>query len=105
MHYRFRATILVASAFLSASAISSLGLGTERAGEDKTGDSKPRQDAARSAPKTEFAMRPGMRIEATNNVGTIVVTAVDVYTRSYTWEGATRSEELTPRAERWYGSL
>lgn len=56
-------------------------------------------------PKNEMVMSPGMRIKATTPVGAIVVTAVDELTRSYTWEGATRSVEMVPRAERWYGSL
>jgi len=59
----------------------------------------------RKPPKNETVMSAGMRIEATTPVGTIAVTAVDELTRGYTWEGATRSVEMTPRAERWYGSL
>jgi hypothetical protein len=103
-YQRFRATILIASAFVSTWAISSLARGTDSPGPDKTGDPQPRQNTE-SPPKTEFAMRPGMRVEATNKVGTMIVTAVDTYTRSYTWEGATRSDELSPRQDRWYGSL
>lgn len=56
-------------------------------------------------PKTEFVMTPGMKITATNDVGTITITAVDELKRSYTWEGATRSVEMIRRPERWYGSL
>jgi hypothetical protein len=62
-------------------------------------------DANGKAPKNEAVMAPTMRIEATTPVGNIAVTAVDELTRSYTWEGATRSVQMEPRAERWYGSL
>jgi hypothetical protein len=55
--------------------------------------------------KIETVMVPGMRITATTSTGTIAITAVDDLTRSYTWEGATRSVEMDPRTERWYGSL
>lgn len=55
--------------------------------------------------KNEIVMTPGMRITATTPVGTITITAVDDLTRSYTWEGATRSVEMGRRARRWYGSL
>ena len=50
-------------------------------------------------------MSPGMRITATTSVGTIAITAVDELTRSYTWDGATRAVEMSPRATRWFGSL
>jgi ankyrin repeat protein len=55
--------------------------------------------------RNEIVMSPGMVITATTPAGTIVVTAVDDLTRSYSWEGATRSVEMWPREERWYGSL
>jgi hypothetical protein len=55
--------------------------------------------------KNELVMSPGMRIQATTVVGQIVITAVDELTRAYTWEGATRSVEMSPRHERWNGSL
>jgi hypothetical protein len=55
--------------------------------------------------KNETVMSAGMRIQATTPIGVMVITAVDELTRSYTWEGATRSVEMWPRAERWYGSL
>jgi hypothetical protein len=54
---------------------------------------------------TEVVMSPGMRITATTTEGTIAITAVDELTRSYTWEGSTRSAEMSPRTKRWYGSL
>lgn len=53
----------------------------------------------------EFAMAPGQTIMAATPVGTIEIHADDWLRRSYTWEGATRSVETWPRAERWYGSL
>ncbi len=56
-------------------------------------------------PKNETVMSPGMRIQATTSVGEMLVTSVDELTRSYTWEGATRSVKMNPRPERWYGSL
>jgi hypothetical protein len=55
--------------------------------------------------KNEVVMTPGMLITATTTAGTITVTAVDELTRSYTWERATRSVEMVPRPQRWYGSL
>jgi len=55
--------------------------------------------------QTEFAMVPGQTITATTPVGTISIRADDLLKRSYTWEGATRSAEMWPRAQRWYGSL
>jgi hypothetical protein len=62
-------------------------------------------DRERNPPKNETVMSPGMRIQATTPIGAIVITAVDERARSYTWEGATRSVEMLPRGERWYGSL
>ena len=55
--------------------------------------------------KTEFALLPGQTVTATTPAGTIQVRADDWLKRSYTWEGATRSVIMWPRAERWYGSL
>src|SRR4051812_13887695 len=59
----------------------------------------------KASPKTESVMSPGMTITATTSVGTMMITAVNQLTRSYTWEGATRSVEMWPRPERWNGSL
>lgn len=64
---------------------------------------KPR--ASRLPANCEVVMSPGMRITATTSRGTIAITAVDEVTRSYTWDGATRAVEMSPRAKRWYGSL
>jgi hypothetical protein len=66
-------------------------------------DAKPR--ASRLPVGCEVVMSPGMRITATTSVGRITITAVDELTRSYTWDGATRAVEMSPRATRWYGSL
>ncbi len=55
--------------------------------------------------KNEVVMVPGMRITAKTSVGTISVTATGLLTRTYTWEGASRSLEMDRREERWYGSL
>ena len=54
---------------------------------------------------TEVVMTPGMKITATTSAGIITITAREDFVRSYTWEGATRSVEMEPREERWYGSL
>lgn len=56
-------------------------------------------------PKNEIVMPPGMTITAVTSAGAMKITAVDHLTRSYTWEGATRSVEMIPRGKRWYGSM
>jgi hypothetical protein len=61
--------------------------------------------AGSSSVKNEIVMSPGMKITATTPNGTIAVSAGNGLTRSYTWDGATRSVEMWPRTERWYGSL
>lgn len=67
---------------------------------------KQKNSTARSRQfKSEVVMKPGMRISANTSVGKIAITATGDLTRSYTWEGATRSVEMWPRAERWNGSL
>lgn len=66
-------------------------------------DPKPR--AGRLPAGCEVAMSPGMRITATTPVGTIAITAIDELTRSYTWDGATRAVEMSPRPARFFGSL
>jgi hypothetical protein len=55
--------------------------------------------------RNEVVMAPGMRITATTPTGTITVRAGKGLKRSYTWEGGTRSVEMWPRYDRWYGSL
>ncbi len=77
----------------------------ERAGGGDADARSPLTGKEPVPPKNEVVMSPGMRITATTPVGVITVTAVDALTRSYTWEGATRSVEMGPRHERWYGSL
>lgn len=59
----------------------------------------------RKPPKNETVMTPGMRIQATTPVGTIVIIATDELARSYAWEGETRSVKMERRYQRWYGSL
>ncbi len=54
---------------------------------------------------TELVMKPGESITAETPGGTITVKADDELTRTYTWEGASRSARLWPRPKRWYGSL
>jgi hypothetical protein len=56
-------------------------------------------------PPAELVMRPGDSITATTAAGTITIRADDELTRTYTWEGGSRSARLWPRNERWYGSL
>src|SRR4051812_13080987 len=53
--------------------------------------------------KNKVVMSPGMRITASTTTGTITITAVDELTRSYTWEGASRSAEMIPRHGIWHG--
>ena len=50
-------------------------------------------------------MQPGDSITAQTPSGTITIAADDELTRTYTWEGASRSARLWPRPERWYGNL
>src|SRR5262245_37792379 len=60
----------------------------------------------RPIPKeNEVVMTPGMRISATTTAGKLTITAGKGLKRSYTWDGATRSVEMIPRAQRWFGSL
>jgi ankyrin repeat protein len=66
-------------------------------------DATPR--GGRLPASCEVVMSPGMRITATTSVGTIAITAADEMTRSYTWDGATRSIEMQPQKSRYLGSL
>ena len=66
-------------------------------------DAKPR--GGRLPAACEVVLSPGMKITATTSVGTIAVTAADELTRSYTWDGATRSVEMEPQKSRTFGSL
>jgi uncharacterized protein len=65
----------------------------------------PKPGAGRLPAHCEVVMSPGMRITATTSVGTIAITAADELTRSYTWDGATRSVEMEPQKARFFGSL
>ena len=53
----------------------------------------------------EMVMSSGMSVTVSNEAGAITITAGRGFKRSYTWDGATRSVELWPRKERWYGSV
>ncbi len=53
----------------------------------------------------ESVMCEGMTIIATNNIGTIKISAGRGYERFYTWDGDTRSQRLEPRKKRWAGRL
>ena len=50
-------------------------------------------------------MQPGDSITAQTPSGTVTITANDKLTRTYMWEGASRSARLGPRTERWFGNL
>jgi len=58
-----------------------------------------------TAGKVESVMTHGVRITAITPQGSILVYAGEDYTRTYTWDGASRSVKLIPRKNRWYGSL
>lgn len=55
--------------------------------------------------KNEIVMTEGMKITATNRIGTIKIEAGKGFERFYTWEGGTRSAVLWPRKERWGGKF
>lgn len=61
------------------------------------------RQALQPLPPNEIVMNEGMQIIATNDVGTMTITAGKGYKRYYTWEGDTRSVTMYPRKERWYG--
>lgn len=71
--------------------------------EDDMADALP--DDGPIPKKNETVMAPGSRLTATTPVGKIAIDAGQGLRRSYTWDGATRSVEMWPRQERWYGSL
>jgi hypothetical protein len=67
-----------------------------------------RPGAVRDGPvpaQNEIVMTPGMRITAITPEGTVTVHAGKGLKRSYTVDGITRSVEMWPRDNRWYGSL
>jgi ankyrin repeat protein len=94
-------TVFYAFVVFPAISIATAG-GTERPPEKAKALENPK---APEEPKSEIVMSPGMRITATTPVGTMTITAEDELTRSYTWEGATRSVVMGRRPVRWYGSL
>jgi hypothetical protein len=53
----------------------------------------------------EIVMPPNSTITATTKTGTIIIQSGKGLKRFYTWDGVTRSVAMTPRSERWYGSL
>jgi ankyrin repeat protein len=55
--------------------------------------------------KAETVMTYGMKITATTKSGTMTITVGDGYSRAYTWEGATRTDELRAIEKRSNGSL
>ncbi len=55
--------------------------------------------------QAEIVMKPGELITATTMAGTIRIRAISEYEREYEWEGDSRSAKLSPRPERWNGSL
>ncbi len=52
----------------------------------------------------ELVMSEGLVISANTAEGDIQIAAGTNLLRHYTWEGSTRSAELWPRKERWYGN-
>jgi hypothetical protein len=53
----------------------------------------------------ELVMVKGSSIEAKTVNGKIKITADDGLSRTYTWDGASRTAQLRPRKNRWYGSF
>jgi hypothetical protein len=53
----------------------------------------------------EIVMPPNATITAETQAGKIIIKSGKGLKRYYTWENATRSVVMWPRAERWYGSL
>lgn len=53
----------------------------------------------------EIVMSERMTIKIVNLDGILTVKAGKGLERSYSWEGGTRSVNMWPRKERWYGSL
>jgi Ankyrin repeats (3 copies)/Ankyrin repeat len=60
------------------------------------------QRADRVSADDELVMSPRMRITAKTSAGTIAITAVDKWTRSYTWDGATFAVERLAADERFF---
>jgi hypothetical protein len=54
---------------------------------------------------TELAMEPGMRIEATNKNGTVVIDYIEPLKRRFRWDDYDEERTLIPRKERWLGEL
>lgn len=60
---------------------------------------------AENSNRCEAVMVEGMRITFTNSNGGMTITAGKGFERLYSWAGDTRSVEMWPRKQRWYGSL
>ena len=55
--------------------------------------------------RIESVMTPGMTIMAVTTNGPIIIRAKSPLRRTYAFESRTLAVTMTPRAERWYGSL
>ena len=55
--------------------------------------------------ESEVVMTTGMSIEASNESGTIRVTAGDGTFRTYSWDDGEKTAQLIKRPSRWYGSM
>ena len=53
----------------------------------------------------EIVMSEGQKVTATNQYGTMTITAGKWLERYYTWDGETRHVIMEPRNPRWYGSM
>lgn len=62
-------------------------------------------DATLSPGHTETVMSEGMQIVASTKSGTIRIGADRGYRRTYRWGSCSKAVTLTPRPERWHGSL
>ena len=54
---------------------------------------------------TEFVLKDGMTITATNRNGTVTISAGPGTERTFSGDGWTKRRNLIPRDTRWYGSL
>jgi hypothetical protein len=55
--------------------------------------------------RNEIVMSEGQKVTATNQYGTITITAGKGLKRYYTWDGETRDVIMWPREDRWLGSM
>lgn len=66
---------------------------------------QPPTDAPPVPARNEVALASGTEVVANTPDGKIVITAGPGLLRTYSWNGATRWVVMTPRQERWAGSL